>query len=504
MPVLDCSITPPRYPLAVQDRLRGDLAGLTGEDRAAATIVWAKRLRMLSYAYRPVPQALRFHRSQARWRFLLGGNRSSKSYSLAMETLWAATGSHPWRHYETPNQGVYATTTWDKVGDTLWAPKLEKLLLGIRHETVWHNKQRNIPEMVFVQPKGILARKFWSQITFKAYEQGRESFQAVALRYVHNDEQFPQDIWIEQNSRIGSEYRLDLASAFTPIEPQPWLEQALTTSIPAGWEVFELPLDDNRVSRGGFIADEQIDAMIEQWPPEVRDTRRNGKWGSFLGSIFQSFSLSTHVVSEERERELFFKGERVNPNCRVVGGIDWGGNNPFVFLWATRIPHLDDDWYIFDCYYWNAAARGIRRLEQHAAEIKERTARWGTTLERVWADHDPTDANEMAYMGVPSMPADKSDGSVKAGIELMWALLHPREKLSNAYWPEGRPRLHIAARCVDLIREMPLYKWDKNKERPLKQEDHGIDALRMILFSEAPLQTMPMVVDLGAENRRIF
>src|SRR3954462_13548825 len=65
--------------------------------------------------YRPPPQAERFHRSNKRFRFCLGGNRSSKSHSLAVETIWRATGLHPFQPVKVPSVGWYATTTIEKV-----------------------------------------------------------------------------------------------------------------------------------------------------------------------------------------------------------------------------------------------------------------------------------------------------------------------------------------------------------------------------------------------------
>lgn len=510
---LDESISPPRYPLALESKIAADFGRFPAERHPSLRFIWATRLKLPAYQYRPLPQAVRFHKSQARWRFLLGGNRSSKSFSLAMETLWASTGLHPWRKYETPNQGFYATTTWDKVGDTLWGPTLERLLHGLNHQVVWHNKQRNIPEMVFVQPKDKTARKFWSKIIFKAYEQGRESFQAVGLRWIHNDEQYPQVIAVEENSRIGADYALDIASAFTPIDPQPWLESKLSGDIPAGWDVFELPLDDNRVSRGGFIADDLIDAMIEQWPPEVRETRRNGKWGSYLGTIYTTFSREIHVVNEEKEKQLFWLGgDKPRPDFPSTGAIDWGGANPFVFLFACRIPHLDNEWYIYDEYYYNPRERGSCRLEQHATEIKRRQEFWGASFERIWADWDPTDAYELAQHGVESQPADKD---VRGGIEWVQTLLNPRPNVGPAeHWPKGRPRLHIATRCRKLLEELPSYKWaqspspDKRdaRDEPVKLHDHAPDAARYLLFSERPYEDGGQVPigSLGENFRNTF
>ncbi len=102
----------------------------------------------------------------------------------------------------------------------------------------------------------------------------------------------------------------------------------------------------------------------------------------------------------------------------------------------------------------------------------------------------------MMNYGVPSSPADKAD--VKASIETMQGLFAPREALSNQHWPNGRPRLHIAARCVNLIREIGLYRWAEStdrkdgKDEPVKKDDHAVDCARMIFQSERHYSPTPM------------
>lgn len=419
--------------------------------------------------------------------------------------MYRLTGMHPWKNVRVPSLGWYATTTFDKVGDTLWAkldPDQRGLLKGLRcrWNVVWHNKQRNIPHELQVHlPGGGMSR-----CIFKAFEQGRESFQATDLDWAHFDEQFDQSILTETITRIGPDRSMDFAAAFTPLNPQPWLEHRTVVEQRPGDDVFYFPLDDNRISSGGFIPDELIDATIENWPPEARDTRRQGRWGTYQGAIFQTFSRDLHVVTEEKEQRIFLRDGRL-PEPQVLGSIDWGGNNPFCFLWVARIPHMDNDFYVFDEYYWSFVERGPRRLEEHADEIKARTAKWGAALNRTWADHDPTDANEFANYGIPSFPSDKKDR--RAGIETLQVLLAPRLHLRNEDFPQGRPRIHIAARCTNLLRELPAYRWKEGTERqdaprePMKINDHSVDCVRYLVHSEASMDLAPsLAIDSGVEG----
>lgn len=496
------------YRLAIQDLVYR----LTTEQRERA---WEWAQTPLG-GYRPLPNARKFHRSRKRFRHCLGGNRSSKSHSLAVETMWRAMGMHPFREdVKAPSVGWYATTTFEKVADTLWEkldPAKGGLLLGIevlgyRWDIVWRSKQLGIPNKATIRLPG---NKGTSEIWFKAYEQGRESFQAVALDYAHFDEQYSEPIFIETTSRIGPGRKMEFADALTPLNPSPWLEKRTSIEVPATDDVFYFPLDDNRTEWGGFIDGQLIDATIENWPPEARDTRRLGRWGSYVGQIFKSFDRAAHVVSAEKEKRCCFLAQRAMP--LAIGGLDWGGSNPFCFLWACRLPHLDNDWYVFDELYWRYRDKGGRRLAELADDIRKQTEQWKTRLARVWADHDPTNAYEFQHAGVQTMPARKvgdADEISRAGIEDIQSLLNPREHLSNADWPKGRPRLHIAERCKNLIHEMQMYRWaevaDPTKrdprDQPVKVDDHAVDALRYLIHSEKPFEGTGAMPDIGTYAR---
>ena len=459
-------------------------------------------LQRPSMGYRPLPAALKFHKSNKPYRWNLGGNRSSKSFSLAVETFWYASGTHPFKRIATPNVGWYATQTWDMVGQILWEQALGVLLkpyLDNGEATVqWHNRGRNIPALVSLRVPG-----GYSQIIFKAYEQGPGSFQGTARRYIHNDEQFSQAIFLEEISRIGKDITLDFCASMTPIIPQPWLEERLTVSLPDDYGVFEYPLDDNRISRGGFLADSEIDRIIDEWPEEVQPTRRFGKWGSFVGAVYKSFSRSVHVVQPQDEKAFFPTG--LVPNTvQSVNAIDFGAQDPFVHLWACRIPHMDNAWYVYDEYYWDAKAKGVDRLlKDHYREIKARSEHWHSNTIRTWADHDRQERNELAALGLPTMPARKEP--ISGGIEAVQAEL----KHSEGQNPK-KPHLYFAARCKNCIREHSGYRYPEGTDRknagdlPLDKDNHTCDPTRYIVFSEKTGPSQNAILQAGPSHRRAF
>ena len=58
------------------------------------------------------------------------------------------------------------------------------------------------------------------------------------------------------------------AQSMTPVIPQAWLEERVR-DLPDTDGVFYADLNENRKSRGGFVDDKEIDAMIAEWPAEV-------------------------------------------------------------------------------------------------------------------------------------------------------------------------------------------------------------------------------------------
>ena len=49
---------------------------------------------------------------------------------------------------------------------------------------------------------------------------------------------------------------------------------------------------------------------------------------------------------------------------------------------------------------------------------------------------------------------------------------------------DGRPRLYVHERCVNLRREIGMYRWrEDSKEEPVKEHDHAMDAMRYMVMA---------------------
>jgi len=405
-------------------------------------------------AYRALPEARKFHSSQAKYRWFFGGNRSGKSESNIGYDLCAfALGVHPWRR--TPAGAVLwaIAPTWEMVGKILWQEKIKAYLPMRRLKgIVWHNKGADIPKELLIDNA--------ARIELKAFEQGRVAFQGRAVDAIYCDEQCEHDsasIMDELVMRLADRNGY-MAWSATPLIAQDWMEKRERDPGPQD-AVFHADLNDNRKSRGGYIDDAEIDARIAAWPEEVQATRIRGYFAAFLGAVYKTFRREVHV----QEIEL-------PADAQHYQGIDLGFNNPFVCLCAARYG-ADRRWHVYAEHY-----QARESLAWHAAKIRAMTGR--TRIVARWADHDAQDIYELRQLGIETLPAKKD---IRLGIELVQAKLKVQA--------DGRPQLTISPRCPNTIREMLAYRWRQGtqtrdpRDEPEKQDDHCPDALRYLLYS---------------------
>ncbi len=403
--------------------------------------------------YRPSPTAREFHRSLAKFRFLLGGNRSGKSESsIGYDLSSYAMNLHPYRRTPRNAQIWACTVNWDMVGSILWRDKLRKYLPPSQIAGItWHNRGAEIP--------GVIQLVNGTRLELKAYEQGRESFQGKGLHAAYLDEQIPNNaegIFTEIQARL-LDYNGFCAWSMTPLLFQAWLETRLRNA-PGTDSVHYMSLNQNRRSQGGHVDDEEIDAMIREWAPEVTQTRVEGRFASFVGSVYKTFRRETHVIAPFD----------IPPEWTRWRAIDFGYANPFCCLWIAR--DHDRRFYVYSEHY-----KAQQTLGYHAERIKQISLR--DQYAATWADWDAQDRAELESHGIKTTAARKD---IHPGIEAIQKVL----KVQG----DGRPRLFIFETCKNTIREISGYRWRTGSEHkspvdePEDIDNHAMDSLRYAIF----------------------
>ena len=209
--------------------------------------------------------------------------------------------------------------------------------------------------------------------------------------------------------------------------------------------------------------------------PEIRESYAR----SFQGVFYRQYILGEWVSAEGAVYPMWddeantYEDESSDPDSdrydgmRRFAAIDYGTANPCVFL------DVRDDgrnYWIADEYYWDSAARQRQKTDAEYAE---------DLLDFLGGDRnalvivDPSAASLKAELRNGGFRVQDARNDVREGIATTAVLIGNRQVRVNR------------ARCPQLLKEMHNYVWDdkarlRGEERPLKERDHAMDALRYL------------------------
>lgn len=217
--------------------------------------------------------------------------------------------------------------------------------------------------------------------------------------------------------------------------------------------------------------------MIEA---EKKEAERKGTLSTFMqevelefrsvqGAVFPTFDRKIHIV----------RPTEIPQELTIYSGIDFGYHTTACVLVGID---KDQTWWVFDEIYGRQET-----LVDIIPRIKDRIG--DKRLVLMIGDSQAKDAIEtMAQKGFPIVPVTKSGastvpgGSISHGIDLIRTMLKPRIQLVG----EPKPTIFFSSTCKNLIQEIEAYSYPEDKkdrnpsEVPMKDNDHGPDALRYI------------------------
>ena len=208
---------------------------------------------------------------------------------------------------------------------------------------------------------------------------------------------------------------------------------------------------DNSFLPEGYV--QSLEASYdEDW------TRRylKGEWFTMEGLIYSEFDRDIHLGD--------FKNRKFND---YRAGLDYGFRNPSCLLVVGV--DSDDNFYVV-CEFYKSGLT----ISELAGRICDVITPFLANFHAISADPSMPAAIEEISRFVGCVPGDND---VVAGISRVKALLRQR-------------RLFIDRSCVNLIKEMEGYHYEKDKGRgdvselPVKKNDHAVDSLRYCLFQK--------------------
>lgn len=216
--------------------------------------------------------------------------------------------------------------------------------------------------------------------------------------------------------------------------------------------------------------------MDQEYPTEPQDA-----FQASAGLIFPMFDLRVHVQEFDPI-----------PGLPLVHGLDWGFDHPFACLNA-QVRGGDQIWVHDEVY-----KRGLDDSEKaalcHARARDFPGFQWGVG----YADPSSPQAirafrnSGLAIYEPPNADVTSRINNVLEGIKLLQVMFGSPNKETGE---RPAPRVIIHPRCVNLIKELPVYRWREDywKDEPIKEGEDATCALRYLVMGAIGLHSGPPV-----------
>ena len=234
--------------------------------------------------------------------------------------------------------------------------------------------------------------------------------------------------------------------------------EALFISTPSGYNHFydlcNLELTDPDYKSFNFTTYDNPHIPVD----EIEKAKKELSNEQFLQEYMASFQKTSGLVYKEFSRDKHLYSELPQGNFSKIAGIDFGYNHPAAVLDIRtngELYFVEDEWY---------------KRERTEIQIAEYVAVCGFSA--VYPDPEsPSAIEELRRKAINVREVIKGHDSVKSGIQKV------RELLING-------RLKINKRCVNTISEFEMYSYDEDnlQEKPVKEHDNALDALRYVIM----------------------
>lgn len=380
--------------------------------------------------YKPHAGQKAFHADASRFRVLACGRRWGKTIACVNEIV-----SFAWGHPGTMNWWVapvyeQAEMAMDMIlnhfPDVIEYSNRSKMMLILKNKT---------------------ASRRGAEIRFKSAEK-MNNLRGWGVDFLVMDEAayVKEEAWVEALRPTLSDKRGRAVFIGTP-QGKNWF-----------FDIFKLGMDDKQDNYASFkfssqsnphFPPEEWEEVKEAMPDTIFLQEYEAEFLERAGSVYVDWDRRTCVVPPFE----------IPPNWYIFAGVDFGYTNPFSVVWIA----IDEKgvYWVFDEYY-----QPKRSMNEHIASIKGR----GHAAQMFYGDASgPQFMNEMSRRGLFIAPANRD---VLMGINRVAELLKTG-------------RLKVFENCQNVCREFEVYQWEPKKrgtrmniEKPLKVDDHAMDAIR--------------------------
>ena len=229
--------------------------------------------------------------------------------------------------------------------------------------------------------------------------------------------------------------------ALNPSDIDGWINQTLIHE--SGIEVIHSTYLDNP-----FLSEEYIKILtdLKDKDPALYRVYALGLWAEMQGKIYSNYVIES-VFPETFDDE--------------IQGLDFGFNNPSALIW---VGFKDNELYIRELIYQTELTNGDLIKKMKAVGVNKKTPTYADSAE-------PDRIEEIHRAGFNVIPAKKGPRSVLDGINAV-----------KGY------KIHVHESAAWFLKEIKSYLWKKDKngkntDEPVKFMDHGLDGVRMAIFT---------------------
>lgn len=294
-----------------------------------------------------------------------------------------------------------------------------------------------------------------SRLTFKSYDQKRESFQGTEQDVIWLDEESDEHIRGECILRLMTTDGL-LIETFTPLRG---LTPIVMQYLPNGEVVDEVSVTDGRAMvMAGWddvphLSEQDKKRMLAETLPHLRDARSRGIPSMGAGAIYPV-----------QESEVKVKDFEIPEHWKRLYALDVGWNRTAA-LWGAWDQDADVIYLIAEHY------RGQAEPSIHADAIKARGKTLRGVIDPASRGRSQADGEQLLAtyknLGLHLQPANNA---VETGIYEVW------QRLSTG-------RLKVFASLQNWLNEYRLYRRDE-KGRIVKEIDHLMDCTRYLILAK--------------------
>lgn len=471
-------------------------------DQNAVVAEISSRLKEASRApnikrYSPHSKQESFHRSKAKRKLYIGGNRSGKTTGGVAEGVWRSTGTHPYRpdlNSKVPVHGRVVGVDFNHGVEKILIPQYKQWIVpSTLRGGSW--------EAAYNKELKTLYFDNGSSIEFMSYDQDLDKFAGTARDWVHFDEEPPKAIHTECLARL-IDRNGDYWVTMTPVEGMTWIYDDLYEKNVnnADGSVFVIEIN---TLENPYLSGEAVEEFVNSIDKEDITTRVGGKFVSIGGRIYKEFDPTTggpNVLSEP-----FDEPAKSFKDWLWILALDHGLNNPTAVLWIAIDPNGFG--VVFDEHYQNEWT-----IDQHAKAINAKIRSHGVMPELLVADPSIQNRSPTTMTSVQQEYQERGlsfmlgNNDVKSGLARVRRYLKPANYVgkhrNGELFPEGTDnftRLRITPNCTKLIWELKRYRFktyatkklqfeNNPYDEPQKKDDHACDALRYAIMTQPDLR----------------